>query len=105
MNKKIILASKSEIRKKILDKNDINCEVLPSNIDEDEIKKSLLEEKATPTIISKNLAELKANKISKIKNNYLVIGADSVIDLHGELISKPKIDITPSFFDFPEFSS
>ena len=90
MNKKIILASKSEIRKKILDNNDINCEVLPSNIDEDEIKKSLLEEKATPTIISKNLAELKANKISKIKNNYLVIGADSVIDLFGELISKPK---------------
>ena len=90
MNKKIILASKSEIRKKILDNNDINCEVLPSNIDEDEIKKSLLEEKATPTIISKNLAELKANKISKIKNNYLVIGADSVIDLDGELISKPE---------------
>ena len=90
MNKKIILASKSEIRKKILDNNDINCEVLPSNIDEDEIKKSLLKEKATPAIISKNLAELKANKISKIKNNYLVIGADSVIDLYGELISKPK---------------
>ena len=90
MSNKIILASKSEIRKKILDENGIDCEVLPSNIDEDEIKKSLLKEKATPEIISKNLAELKANKISKKKNGYLVLGADSVIDLHGELISKPK---------------
>ena len=85
----IILASKSEIRKKILEKNGINCEVVPSNIDEDQIKESLLKEKASPEIISKNLAELKANKISKKKNDYLVLGADSVVDLNGELISKP----------------
>ena len=85
----IILASKSEIRKKILNKNGINCQVIPANVDEDEIKKSLLEEKATPEIISKNLAELKANKISEKKHGQLVLGADSVIDLNGELISKP----------------
>ena len=85
----IILASKSGVRKKILDKNDINCEVIPANIDEESIKKSLLKERATPEIISKNLAELKANKISKKKPEELVLGADSVIDLSGELISKP----------------
>ena len=85
----IILASKSEIRKKILNKNGINCQVIPANVDEDEVKKSLLEEKATPEIISKNLAELKANKISEKKHDQLVLGADSVIDLNGELISKP----------------
>ena len=89
MINKIILASKSEVRKKILYQNNITCEVIPANIDEELIKESLLEEKATPEIISKNLAELKANKISKKKNNYLVLGADSVIDLNGELISKP----------------
>ena len=86
----IILASKSGIRKKILNQNGINCEVIPANVDEDIVKESLLKEKATPKIISKNLAELKANKISKKRNNHLVIGADSVIDLNGELISKPK---------------
>ena len=85
----IILASKSGVRKKILNENGINCEVVLSNIDEDQIKESLLKEKASPEIISKNLAELKANKVSKKKNDYLVLGADSVIDLNGELISKP----------------
>ena len=85
----IILASKSEVRKKILNKNGINCQVIPANVDEDQIKKSLLEEKATPEIISKNLAELKANKISEKKHDQLVLGVDSVIDLNGELISKP----------------
>ena len=85
----IILASKSEVRKKILNKNGITCEVIPSNIDEDQVKESLIKEKATPEIVSKNLAELKANKISRKKHNKLVLGADSVIDLHGELISKP----------------
>ena len=90
MSVKIILASKSGIRKIILDKNRINCEVIPANIDEDQIKNSLLEEKASPEIISKNLAELKANKISKKYHNRLVLGADSVIDLNGELISKPS---------------
>ena len=89
MINKIILASKSGVRKEILDKNRINCEVIPANIDEDQIKNSLLEEKASPEIISKNLAELKANKISKKYHNRLVLGADSVIDLEGELISKP----------------
>jgi len=89
MINKIILASKSGVRKKILDDNGINCEVIPANIDEDIIKNSLIKENATPKIISKNLAELKANKISDKKNNYLVLGADSVIDLKGELISKP----------------
>ena len=72
-----------------LNKNGINCQVIPANVDEDQIKKSLLEEKATPEIISKNLAELKANKISEKKHGQLVLGADSVIDLNGELISKP----------------
>ena len=86
---KIILASKSEVRKKILDQNGIKCEVVPANIDEELIKDSLLKEKASPKIISKNLAELKANKISEKKHDKLVLGADSVIDLNGELISKP----------------
>ena len=89
MINKIILASKSAIRKKILDKNGINCEVVPANVDEDQVKESLLQEKVTPEIISKNLAELKANKVSEKKHDYLVLGADSVIDLNGELISKP----------------
>ena len=89
MRDKIILASKSNVRKKILNKNGINCEVIPANIDEDQVKNSLIQEKASPKIISKNLAELKANKVSKKKNDYLVLGADSVIDLNGELISKP----------------
>ena len=89
MKDKIILASKSGVRKKILNKNGINCEVIPANVDEEQVKESLLKEKATPEIISKNLAELKANKISKKKNEQLVLGADSVIDLNGELISKP----------------
>ena len=87
---KIILASKSEVRKKILDQNGIRCEVMPANIDEELIKDSLLKEKASPEIISKNLAELKANKVSEKRHNHLVLGADSVIDLKGELISKPK---------------
>jgi len=86
----IILASRSEVRKKILDQNGINCEVIPANIDEESIKESLLEEKETPKTISKNLAELKANKISEKKTNKLVLGADSVVDLNGEIISKPK---------------
>ena len=90
MNKKIILASRSGVRKKILDQNGINSRVIPANIDEDQVKESLLQEKATPNIISKNLAELKANKISKKKYDEIVLGADSVIDLKGELISKPK---------------
>jgi septum formation protein len=85
----IILASRSEVRKKILNQNGINCEIIPANIDEETVKESLLKEKATPRIISKNLAELKANKISKKKLNEFVLGADSVIDLNGELISKP----------------
>ena len=87
---KIILASKSEVRKKILDQNGIRCEVMSANIDEELIKDSLLKEKASPEIISKNLAELKANKVSEKRHNHLVLGADSVIDLKGELISKPK---------------
>ena len=86
----IILASVSEVRKKILDKNGINCEVIPANIDEESIKESLLKEKATPKTISKNLAELKANKISEKKTDKLVLGADSIIDLNGKIISKPK---------------
>ena len=89
MKDKIILASRSAIRKKILNKNGINCEVIPADIDEEQVKESLLEEKATPEIISKNLAEIKANKVSKKKNEQLVLGADSVVDLNGELISKP----------------
>ena len=87
---KIILASKSEVRKKILLENGISCSVEPSRIDEDVIKESLLKEGATPEIISKNLAELKANKISNKNPNELVLGADSVIDLDGEIVSKPK---------------
>ena len=87
---KIILASKSKVRKKILDENDIFSEVKPSYIDEDTIKISLLKEKASPESISKNLAELKANKISIADKDNLVLGADSVIDLDGELISKPN---------------
>jgi len=90
MFNKIVLASKSGIRKKILENNEIKCRVEPSNIDEENIKESLLKEKVTPTIISKNLAELKANKISQKFINEIVIGADSVIDLEGEIISKPN---------------
>jgi len=86
----IILASKSKIRKDILERNNITCDVKPSSVDEDMVKKSLLVEKATPEIISKNLAELKANKISSINYEQVVLGADSVIDLEGELISKPQ---------------
>ena len=85
----LILASKSKVRKEILQKNNISVSVEPSNVDEDVVKKSLLKENATPEIISKNLAELKANKISSKNSNSLVLGADSVIDLNGELISKP----------------
>ena len=87
---KIILASESEVRKKILLENGISCNVEPSKVDEDIIKESLLKEGATPEIISKNLAELKANKISNRNPNELVLGADSVIDLDGQIISKPK---------------
>jgi len=86
---KIILASQSKVRKKILDENNILNEVKPSNVDEDVVKLSLLKEKASPELISKNLAELKANKISRKFSDNLVLGADSVIDLNGELISKP----------------
>ena len=90
MLNKIILASKSKVRKAILDKNNIENIVKPSNVDEDVVKKSLLNEKANPEIISKNLAELKANKVSQNELEQLVLGADSVIDLDGELISKPE---------------
>ena len=83
MINKIILASKSGVRKKILNKNNINCEVIPANVDEDSVKESLLKEKATPELISKNLAELKANKVSEKNSKELVLGADSVIDLNG----------------------
>ena len=86
----IILASKSGVRKKILDQNSINCEVVPANVDEELIKESLLKEKETPRTISKNLAELKANKVSEKRANKLVLGADSVVDLNGVIISKPK---------------
>ena len=89
MINKIILASQSEVRKKILNSNKVECEVMPANIDEEQIKEAMLKEKASPKIISKNLAELKANKISMKNKNNLVLGADSVIDLNGELISKP----------------
>ena len=89
MDRKIILASKSKVRKNILDKNNIENFVEPSNVDEDLVKMSLLNENASPETISKNLAELKANKVSMKKPNKLVLGADSVIDLEGELISKP----------------
>ena len=90
MLSKIILASKSKVRKDILDTNNILNEVKPSNVDEDVIKENLIKEKATPELISKNLAELKANKISLNEPDKLVLGADSVIDLEGELISKPE---------------
>ena len=90
MLNKIILASKSKVRKDILDKNDIKCVVVPSNVDEDPVKQSLLKEQASSEIISKNLAELKANKVSMKKTDEIVLGADSVIDLEGELISKPE---------------
>ena len=90
MQNKIILASKSKVRKDILDKNGIVNIVEPSNIDEESIKKSHLREKSSPEIISKNLAELKANKVSQRKNEEIVLGADSVIDLEGEIISKPS---------------
>jgi septum formation protein len=87
---KIILASKSKVRKEILDKNNISTKVKPSNVDEETVKQSLIKENVSPEIISKNLAELKANKISLKNNDILVLGADSVIDLEGELISKPQ---------------
>ena len=90
MSNKIILASKSKVRKDILDKNNIESVVEPSNVDEDIVKESLLKEKASPEIISKNLAELKANKVSAKNIDEIVLGADSVIDLKGELISKPE---------------
>jgi septum formation protein len=90
MLNKIILASKSKVRKNILDNNNILSSVRPSNVDEDVVKESLIKEKASPEIISKNLAELKANKVSLIELDQLVLGADSVIDLEGELISKPE---------------
>ncbi len=86
----VILASKSKVRKEILNNNNIDCEVIPSNIDEDIFKESLIKEKASPEDISKNLSELKANKISNKKPNAIVIGADSVIDLEGKIISKPR---------------
>ena len=90
MINKIILASRSGVRKKILNENDINCEVIFANVDEEQVKESLLKEKVKPELISKNLAELKANKVSEKKPDFLVLGADSVIDLKDELISKPK---------------
>ena len=90
MLNKIILASKSKVRKDILDKNSIKCVVVPSNVDEDPVKESLLKEQASSEIVSKNLAELKANKVSMKKTDEIVLGADSVIDLEGELISKPE---------------
>ena len=86
----IVLASKSKVRKEILDKNGIICDVEPSNIDEEIVKKSLIKEKITPEIVSKNLAELKANKVSQKEPEKIVMGADSVIDLDGKIISKPK---------------
>ena len=89
MSNKVVLASKSEVRKNILEKNGFKCTVKPANIDEEAIQQSLLKEGATPGLISKNLAELKANKISKSLNGEIVIGADSVIDLEGNIISKP----------------
>ena len=87
---KIVLASKSGVRKDILNKNNIECEVCPSNVNEDEVKNSLISTGASPLLISKNLAELKSNKVSSKKPDQMVLGADSVIDLNGELISKPK---------------
>ena len=90
MLNKIVLASKSKVRKEILNKHNIFCEVKPSNVDEDVVKETLIKESASPEIISKNLAEIKANKVSLKESNKMVIGADSVIDLSGELISKPE---------------
>ena len=90
MSNKIILASKSNVRKEILNKHEISCDVKPSYVDEDLVKESLIKESATPEIISKNLAELKANKVSLNQKDRMVLGADSVIDLNGELISKPE---------------
>ena len=90
MSNKIILASKSKVRKEILDKHQIRCDVKPSNVDEDLVKEALIRELASPEIISKNLAELKANKVSLSQKDKMVLGADSVIDLGGELISKPE---------------
>ena len=90
MINKIILASKSKVRKTILNSNNINCKVVPSNVDEDSVKLSLLKENATPLEISKNLAELKANKVSQMFKNEIVVGADSVLDLEGKIISKPN---------------
>ena len=87
---RIVLASKSGVRKEILKKNNIDCDVEPSNVDEQEVKAAMLNENATPTLISKNLAELKANKVSNKNPDRIVLGADSVIDFEGELISKPK---------------
>jgi septum formation protein len=87
---KIVLASKSKVRKNILDLNDIDCKVVPSNVDEDSVKFALIKEKASPEMISQKLAELKANKISSKIQNQLVLGADSVIDLNGNIISKPN---------------
>ena len=88
--REIILASKSKVRKDILSTNEIHCRVVPSNVDEDSVKISLTRDKASPEIISKNLAELKANKVSAKFPNELVIGADSVIDLNGKVVSKPN---------------
>ena len=90
MSNKIILASKSKVRKEILDKHNLPCEVKPSNVDEDVVKESLTKELASPEMISKNLAELKANKVSLSHKDRMVLGADSVIDLDGEIISKPE---------------
>jgi len=90
MLNKIILASKSKVRKEILDKHQIRCDVKPSNVDEDLVKEALIRELASPEIISKNLAELKANRVSSSQKDKMVLGADSVIDLEGELISKPE---------------
>ena len=90
MVKEIILASKSGVRKKILEENNIQFKIEPANVDEDSVKESLLKQRASPTIISKNLAELKANKISQKFIEEMVLGADSVIDLEGEIISKPN---------------
>ena len=90
MSNKLILASKSKVRKEILDKHNLPCEVKPSNVDEDVVKESLTKELASPEMISKNLAELKANKVSLSHKDRMVLGADSVIDLDGEIISKPE---------------
>ena len=90
MNNKIVLASKSKVRKNILEKNGFKCDVKPANIDEEIVKEGLLKEGATPCLISKNLAELKANKVSKGLNGEIVLGADSIIDLEGSIISKPS---------------